>query len=200
MANTPETMIRDGYRFSDRGEPLRWLRADRALVSCPRCAAMAVATRDRVTCTGCGFAREGRNLAPGAVVDVVVQSRCPACGHRIKVTRPAAAGTGSLAVRCLACGKVARHKVWYETSDHESGAPRFHGLDLWLQTVCAGNVLWALDEVHLDFLERYVSATLREGGRGNGSLASRLPRWIKSAENRAVVSAGLARLRRRLPR
>jgi hypothetical protein len=62
--------------------------------------------------------------------------------------------------------------------------------------VCAGNVLWALDEVHLDFLERYVSATLREQGRGNGSLASRLPRWIKAAENRGVVSAGLARLRR----
>ena len=193
-------MTRNGYRFNDRGEPLRWLHAHRALVSCPRCAAMAVATQERVTCTACGFAREGRSLAPGAVVDAVVQSHCSACGHRIKVTRPAAAGTGSLTVRCLECGKVARHKVWYERTLHESGAPRFHGLDLWLQTMCAGNVLWALDEAHLDFLERYVSATLREQGRGNGSLASRLPRWIKSAENRDAVSAGLARLRRRLPR
>lgn len=48
---------------------------------------------------------------------------------------------------------------------------------------------------HLDFLERYVAAGLREQEPGNASLASRLPAWIKSRKNRAAVLRGLHRLR-----
>lgn len=77
--------------------------------------------------------------------------------------------------------------------------PTFQGLDLWLQTPCAGHVLWVYDAVHLDFLERYVSAGLRGQAPGNASLASRLPRWIEDATNRDAVERGLARLRATLP-
>jgi Arc/MetJ family transcription regulator len=57
--------------------------------------------------------------------------------------------------------------------------------------------LWAYNERHLAFLEQYVGATLRETTleAGNRSLASRLPRWIKSGQHREEVLAGLRRLR-----
>src|SRR5215212_7033778 len=64
----------------------------------------------------------------------------------------------------------------------------YFGLPLWLQTPCAGQVLWAWNEWHLDWMERYVAADLRERTPNiNMSLASRLPRWIKSAKNRDEV-------------
>jgi hypothetical protein len=82
-----------------------------------------------------------------------------------------------------------------------NGAPVDHstGLPLWLQTPCAGQVLWAWNTWHLDFIGRYVSADLRERTPNiNTSLASRLPRWIKSAKHRDEVLKGIARLRSRL--
>jgi len=73
------------------------------------------------------------------------------------------------------------------------------GLPLWLQTPCAGHVLWAWSAWHLDFIERYVSADLRERTPNiNTSLASRLPKWIKSARHRKEILKGIRRLRERL--
>lgn len=77
-------------------------------------------------------------------------------------------------------------------------------LGLWLQTPCSGHVLWALNERHLEFLELYVAAELRERrqrqehGWSNQSLASRLPRWLTSAKNRDEALRGLQRLKDRL--
>lgn len=70
---------------------------------------------------------------------------------------------------------------------------------LWLQTECCGNVLWIYNEKHLDFVESYVSASLRPRIPGsNQSMASRLPQWIKSAKNRENVLHGLKKLREKL--
>jgi hypothetical protein len=87
---------------------------------------------------------------------------------------------------------------WYRVRDD------YFELPLWLQTPCCGEVLWAYNERHVSFLEDVVGAGLRERARdekygwSNGSLASRLPAWIKSAKNRAHVKKGLSRLRARL--
>jgi hypothetical protein len=76
----------------------------------------------------------------------------------------------------------------------------YFGLPLWLQTRCCGHVLWANNEGHLLFLERYVGAKLRERvPNRNGSLPSRLPTWIKLARNRDELLRCLARLRASLP-
>lgn len=67
---------------------------------------------------------------------------------------------------------------------------------LWLQTRCAGRVLWAYDEEHVDALAAYVGAALREGGTGaTQAMFPRLPRWMKESGHRAEVLAGLDRLR-----
>lgn len=69
----------------------------------------------------------------------------------------------------------------------------FH-LPLWLQTPCCGEVLWAFNPARLGFIEEFVRAEIR-GSRGNETLASRLPGWIKSGSNREVVLRCVGKLR-----
>jgi hypothetical protein len=67
---------------------------------------------------------------------------------------------------------------------------------LWLQTRCAGRILWACDEEHVDALAAYVGARLRER-RASPTMGmfARLPAWMKSAGHRDEVLAGLSALR-----
>jgi hypothetical protein len=68
---------------------------------------------------------------------------------------------------------------------------------LWLQTRCVGHILWAYDEEHVDALAAYVGAQLRERGGLSPTRAmfARLPAWMKTAEHRAEIMAGLKTLR-----
>jgi hypothetical protein len=59
-------------------------------------------------------------------------------------------------------------------------------------------VLWALNEDHLDSLEDFVSAHMREA-YPNATMASRLPEWMKSAKNREDVLKCIRKLRATLP-
>jgi hypothetical protein len=81
----------------------------------------------------------------------------------------------------------------------------YFGQPVWLQTPCAGHTLWAFNARHLDYLEQFVAARLREpplrasdGEARNAALASRLPVWLKSAKNRDEVLRCIRRLRRML--
>lgn len=86
------------------------------------------------------------------------------------------------------------------------GAPVdwFFHFPLWLQIPCCSEILWAYNPEHLQFLESYVGALLRERARdeehgwSNQSLASRLPSWIKSFKNRAGVLKCVEKLKERL--
>jgi hypothetical protein len=101
-------------------------------------------------------------------------------------------------VVCSRCS-YAEAKKWSGRVADSAPVDHSTGLPLWLQSPCAGHVLWAWNAWHLDFIERYVSADLRERTPNiNMSLASRLPRWIKSAKNRDAVLKGIARLRGKL--
>lgn len=72
-------------------------------------------------------------------------------------------------------------------------------LPLWLQIECCGETLWAYNEKHLEFIERYVAAKLRvRTPNTNKSLASRLPQWIKSAKNRNEVLRACEKLKAKL--
>lgn len=75
----------------------------------------------------------------------------------------------------------------------------YFGRPLWLQISCCGNTLWAYNKRHLEFLEKYVSAKLRERvPKVNKSVASRLPNWIKSAKNREDVLKAIGKLKEKL--
>lgn len=75
--------------------------------------------------------------------------------------------------------------------------------DLWLQTSCCGHSLYTFTIRHLNLLEAYVKADLRErrqneNGWRNASVASRLPKWIKSHKNREQLIKAIGKLKEKL--
>lgn len=66
---------------------------------------------------------------------------------------------------------------------------------------CHKNVLWILNRPHLDFMEQFIAADLREERmpeRSSRRLSSALPRWIISGKNRHNVVRCLKKLREKL--
>jgi hypothetical protein len=72
---------------------------------------------------------------------------------------------------------------------------------LWLRMPCHGNVLWILNRPHLEFMEQFIGAELREERmeeRSSRRLSSALPRWMLAAKNRKNVMRCLGKLREKL--
>ncbi len=128
--------------------------------------------------------------------------RCPFCDSCAIVRCIAPDNVDSFAPRrfsCTACGsskKWSEKKIerWYTVDDH------FH-YPLWLQTSCCGETLSAYNLRHLEFIEAFVRAKLRERkphelyGWSNQSLFSRLPKWIQSGKNREEILKAIANIR-----
>jgi len=72
-------------------------------------------------------------------------------------------------------------------------------LPLWLEISCCGERLWAYNQKHLELLENYVAAKLRERtAKGRSSFLSKLPKWIKSAKNRDEILRAIGKLKEKL--
>ena len=87
--------------------------------------------------------------------------------------------------------------MWLVPGDAVLGHDPLLGLPLFLRADIAGGTLWALNLDHLESLEAYLGATLRERPAGVTGLTmmARLPRWMKLAANRPKVLQGLAEMR-----
>ncbi len=125
---------------------------------------------------------------------------CPRCSSRAVITN---AG-GAPRLTCGECGYVREgdagtpHLTWW-TVRQDGREPAF-GLALWLSTeCCGGNLLWALNEPHLDYLERFVASTNRDhdfpSPPGNRGLSYKLPKWMQLASNRDELLRSITRLR-----
>ncbi|MET9887062.1 hypothetical protein ABZZ20_28770 [Streptomyces sp. NPDC006430] len=135
---------------------------------------------------------------------------CPKCGGRaLVVPRPGLPAPKYFSallfqprrLACAGCGTVADWTAEQRGAGLVGAVPGgtedpFFRRPLWLQTRCAGRILWAYDEEHVDALAAYVGARLRER-RASPTMAmfARLPVWMKSAEHREEVLAGLGTLR-----
>ena len=104
-------------------------------------------------------------------------------------------------VSCGHCGYQAE-----ETSQgYQSGSSRqptdpYFGLPLWLQRPFGDNVFWAYNLDHLDFIEAFIRARLRERRQGehgwsNSGMVSRFPKWLKAGGNREKLLAAIKKLR-----
>jgi hypothetical protein len=133
--------------------------------------------------------------------------RCPYRGHRAHLLRRDG-DSGSRVGYRFACPTCGRARDWSFERDHRIYVPaasphlKGFGLDLWLQTACCGETLWAFNELHIEFMERFIAAKLRERDLiawglscRNSALESRLPPWMQAAKNRESVLRSLKTLR-----
>jgi hypothetical protein len=98
---------------------------------------------------------------------------------------------------CLNCV----HRDYWKGSRIATGASVdwYFRLPLWLEISCCGETLWAYNLKHLEYIEKYVAAKLRERtSKTAKSMVSRLPKWIKSAKNRAEILKAIGKLKGKL--
>lgn len=150
------------------------------------------------------WASEVRQVADDYLLRQVL-IECPSCNSRTE-THPAPGGGHEATVRvaCQACGFTAERaygqRPWPQPgSDGRITDPWFQA-PLWLQTRCAGHVLWALNLKHLAYIEQYVQSGLRDRNeftQFGSALGEQLPKWLVLAKNREPVLRSVADLRRR---
>ncbi len=122
---------------------------------------------------------------------------CPNCRLCARAARPSYDRSKAKYLTRISCLHCAAQREVATSWDY------WNHLPLWLRTNCCGEVLWALNSKHLEALEPYVAAGLRQNKLGystNRHLYMSLPRWISSKKNRPDVLRGLKRLRVKLAR
>jgi hypothetical protein len=132
-----------------------------------------------IECPGCE-SRTETNVVPGGDHEPVVRVACGSCGFSAE--------------------RAYGQRPWPQPgSDGRITDPWFHAM-LWLQSRCAGHVLWALNLQHLAYIEAYVISTVRnrnEFSQFASGLGEQLPKWLVLAKNREAVLRSIAEIRRR---
>jgi hypothetical protein len=101
---------------------------------------------------------------------------------------------------CAHCGRNAQRSAFLRWNNGACD-PVFR-LPVWLRARCRHGTFWAYNLRHLDQIEAFVGASLRERQRdpvrgwSNRAWTSRLPAWISSTKNREEVLRCIARIRR----
>ncbi|TDQ76602.1 hypothetical protein [Sphingobacterium yanglingense] len=120
-----------------------------------------------------------------------VRFACVACGYAIKYGNTPKVVVG------------ANHRVGarYSRILYLNGpVDPFFGFALWYCITANEGLLWAYNLEHLSVIEAYVRDALRERNGipyQNDSIASRLPKWVSSAQNREYVLRLIANAKNR---
>lgn len=192
------------HRFQDHSTSL-WTFRQRLLVVCPRCEGCATVVGagldrqpGRLTCPSCSLVvHAGENTWAGPILGRA-GGRCERCGRAHPNEVLTGPGRPATRTRACPCGHESAVPVHW-SPHHKEGLDPVFGHPLWLRTTVRGQLLWATNPAHLAWLKGYVSAGIRERTPNqNGSLASRLPRWLKARQNREAVLKGIATLEARL--
>ncbi|MGW4892517.1 hypothetical protein ACWEQL_09655 [Kitasatospora sp. NPDC004240] len=153
----------------------------------------------------------GRFTDPGVRVhefadEVLV--RCPACGGcalvlaRLGECEHRWIGGREYTRRRLRCGCGYVRDEFQDCRGFGGPVDPYFRLPLRLVAdCCGGRRLWAYNLAHLDLLEGYIGATLRERAAvpGSMSMVERLPAWMKSAKHRDELLRTIRRLRASVP-
>ncbi|MBK8519473.1 MAG: hypothetical protein WAT20_14715 [Ferruginibacter sp.] len=123
---------------------------------------------------------------------------CPACAKKALAT--ANIVTKKVRLFCVHCGY--NKEVTTEVAQHTfitKPANQFFDAELWLQADFKKERFWAYNDKHLDYLERYISATLRgHKERTHFTLLEKLPKFYHEAKNREGLLKIIAKLKNKL--
>lgn len=174
-------------------------------VTCPKCGGPARDTRSRVTCIKCSYAygakaqrvRKGQMLSLRKWSPVCAKCKAPIPG-RGRALRPTGEPdeTPMVQVKCPTCRHVGAYPAYAGQSSlyWRAGLPYRRGPYLYREI---GNyTLWVYNLEHLDALEQWLGAELRERPEQRAlTMMARLPRWMKAASARPKVLKALAEMR-----
>jgi len=134
-----------------------------------------------------------------------VKRNCPECGKPIQLSLyNLTKKEKKVKITCPACQVVQTFEPEYLeyrvlSQNFGEGKDQYFGCELWLQSDFKGNVLWANNFEHLDYMKRYIQARLRERNDRKGfTLVEKLPQFIKSAKNREALLKEIEKLERKI--
>jgi hypothetical protein len=191
-------------RYIDSGEILYQI-ATHYIVHCPKCDGKAQVLpfeKDwRLTCSKC-FHVERPGHWYGSMT-AYVSVKCRECNQPLSRRAEVNGEWAKLKMKCDNCGDECEYEASLSRyfMNHGLMCDAVFGLPLWLQKEFGKHLFWAFHYEHLQMLEDYVKAKLRERGispRGkmmkNSTVVSRLPEFIKSAKNREEILKLIAEL------
>jgi Zn ribbon nucleic-acid-binding protein len=114
---------------------------------------------------------------------------CPSCDKKAMATVNDETKTARLF--CVHCG------LNKETATAiEMPANQYFQAELWLQIPFKKDVFWVYNDKHMAYLERYISATIREHKDRTGfTLLEKLPKFYHEAKNRGSLLKIIAKLK-----
>lgn len=94
-------------------------------------------------------------------------------------------------LQCLKCGYNKEVVMQYKTAAH-----CFFGANLWLLHSFKDDIFYAYNGAHLEYLESYISADLREHkDRTHFTLLEKLPKFYHEAKNRDALLSIIRKLK-----
>ncbi|MDR6733447.1 hypothetical protein [Sphingobacterium sp. 2149] len=105
-------------------------------------------------------------------------------------------------LQCISCGynkeKTTETRVFGIKGHIEVAAHIYFSAELWLVHTFKDDVFWAYNYAHLDYLESYISAKLREhNDRSHFTLIEKLPKFYHDAKNRSALLKLINKMRKR---
>jgi len=119
---------------------------------------------------------------------------CPSCGK--KAIAKVNVETKTARLLCSHCSYNKETSTTLKNGIFEMPANQYFNTELWLQAPFKNDIFWAYNDKHLEYLERYISATLRENkDRTHFTLLEKLPKFYHEAKNRDGLLKIIGRLK-----
>ncbi len=100
---------------------------------------------------------------------------------------------------CVHCGYNKETSTALITNGSvEMAAHQYFKAELWLKASFKNEIFWAFNNKHLEYLERYISAILREHKARTGfTLLEKLPKFYHEAKNREDLLRIITKLKKK---
>ncbi|MDO9153861.1 MAG: hypothetical protein Q7U47_09185 [Paludibacter sp.] len=123
---------------------------------------------------------------------------CPGCEK--KAIAKVNFETKTARLFCLRCAYNKESATAFDkNASIETAAHAYFQAELWLQAPFKNEVFWAYNDKHLEYLEKYISATLREHkDRTHFTLIEKLPKFYHEAKNREGLLKVIAKLKSKI--
>ncbi|MFK7049991.1 hypothetical protein FLACOL_00123 [Flavobacterium columnare] len=160
------------------------------LESCPNCGKHNCESKRVFECKHCYYTLSRKKI----VYEPYAKVYCSSCTEKYEVKGvQTTKQVSEIKVKCPHCNhsetvKAKLKEIEFEFKfDIEGVRDPFYNCSLWYQQEFKQNVFWALNNDHINYLERYIVADLRERNskwNGGQTLVARLPKFVKEAKNR----------------